>query len=207
VTAFKSNGLQDRSVSKQSFGITNTDYKLGYNWALYKDYNRPYMFISAQAGDEYHNIYPFASQPDGEYVLVVHINPPDSSGVRPVTESNYDNNVSRLGFRVIGGVPYTDSSIVAKTKPVPPTGLNGVYHGRNEKKVYLDWNCPYHEPYVRHFFRVTKMEFDGRVTIFNTNDSEFVDEVRGNFRGAQYSVETFIPGLGYSRPETFTVYR
>lgn len=184
------NGLPVFPVIKEVFRVENSDYRNGFNYALEKYYSGDTMAIGAQAADNYSNRAKVlqnedGSAKDGKYLLVVEINPD-----RLIYETNYDNNISTLPFKVQNGIATVDLSAIDENKTQPATELTGV---RAKGKIYLDWECPYHEPiYVRHWFTVYK---NGALLADNLLSSQFVDK---GGKKATYTIFINVPGLGRS---------
>lgn len=190
------NGLPVDVPVKEIFYTQSTDFRNGYNFNLHRDYDYDTMYIGAQAADLYANKVILqqnadGSVKDGKYLLVIEINPD-----KLIYETNYNNNVATLPFTIQGGVASVDLSVINENHTQPATNLIGHYEGRNVKKVFLDWDCPYHLPvYVKHWFTIKK---NGVVIADNVINSDYADAVSGNFKSAVYEVSINVPGLGQS---------
>ena len=185
------NSLPVMPELKQSFQLQTTSVKVGYDWKLHTNYQWDTSFIHAQALDKYRNMVR-VPEGNGTYILAVQVNPN-----KKFFETDYTNNVSTLPFRIENDAIYLEPTLTGKALPV--TDLTATYSLRGkDKNVFLDWECPYHEPiYVTHSFTIYK---NGVLLADHIHESNFTDYVKGSTRNIS-TYEVFINVVGLERSE------
>jgi len=187
---------------KQDYWVVNTNHIDGYEFYP-RTYRGDTMYISAMSADFYVN---YARLPStvpgtadaGKYVVVVEVNPE-----KIVTESNYDNNIGTLPFRVENNLPILDLTAIAENKPVPVTNLTAVKKlTGNPKTVTLTWqNNNGSVPRPDDVYEVWENgQFKAKVL-----GGTYVSTVSGSWKQSTYSVFYKIAGLGISSPVSITV--
>lgn len=197
ITTFQ-NGLPIAQIEKQSFAVYPTDYKNGVNPQQLRTYGADTMYINAGSADLYLNR---ARVNQGKNLIVVEINPD-----LQIFETDYTDNVSTLPVNVQGAQGVLDLSVIDENKTIPPSNI---YFERTrvkgKTKVFLNWDCPYHEPfYVKHWFTVKR---NGQIVYDGEDVSEFTDLFNGNPQITIYTITTTVKAIGESIPVTLTVTR
>ncbi len=197
ITTFQ-NGLPIAQIEKQSFAVYPTDYKIGVNPNELRTYGADTMYINSQSADLYLNR---ARVNQGKNVIVVEVNPD-----KQIYETNYNDNVSTLPVNVVGSQGFLDLSAINENLTIPPSELTATRtRSKGKTYVFLDFNCPYHEPiYVKHYFTIKR---NGVVIATNLEHSEFTDVINGNPQIINYQITTTVTGLGESASTTITVLR
>ena len=203
VTVFKldANGYatQTSTFQKQQYDLESTDFIDTYDYNIHQYYAWDTMFIQAKTFDRYYNYAPIPGTltPDpGNYIVVVQVDPDQLTA-----DYNKSNNVTSLPLTIDAGmgvnsIPILNTNLLSSMKLKPVTNLTGVYQAKNIKKVFLDWDCPYHLPlYIRHWFTVYK---NGVLLADNLTNSDFIDNVPASFKTANYTVFINVPGFSKS---------
>lgn len=203
-------GLPIGIIYKNLYDVQATDETNEYDNTQQIDYNQlynsiDYMWIPAGTADSYTNR---AIVRSGLNLIVVEVNPG-----RVVTESNYDDNISKLPVNVtmtpvnnLLGTAVVDLAAIDDNRTRVVTNLSYIkdLKGR-DKSITIDWDCPYHSPiYVKHWFRVKK---NGVIVADNLMESTYKETVRGNYNSSTYEVQVFVEQLGMSTPESIYIPR
>lgn len=192
-------------VIKQRFRLIPTDFRQELDPYSIIIYNEPLMALQTGTADNYDNK---AKVKAGKNLVVVEINPD-----LEITERDYTNNVSTLPLNVtfqpiqgnVVGSAVIDLSIITENKTAPPSNIiiTKKFTGK-EKYIKIDFHCPYHDNYVKHYFTVKK---NGVVVEPKLLESEYKETITGNYRTATYEITTTVIGLGTSLPTTVTINR
>lgn len=212
------NGLPVSVNYKGRWEGTDGDHIFNYNPALDNStyifyptlWNNVFHAMFADTYYEYVKLNSFSTL--GRYVVIVTYNQEDylAPHQRLFNENSYANNTAVVGLNISGsGNSDTqwDSTVIKENIPVPVTNLSGKFIPKT-KSVRLDWVCPYHGTGAIHKFRIKR---NGAIISDNQWDEGYSDSsvlIRGgNFKGASYSVEIKIEGLGISPASIIQVNR